>query len=260
MTGIMEFHKDRLEQLSELAQIGWWEADLKGECYLCSAFICNLLGLKKSSIRFSEFKRLIHPDFRDNYVQEARNLKPGQVFDQIIPLCISGQEVWVNLRACIRHYKRETIFGTLQVVEAPCTGRGSSLPRVNGELVESMNKELADSEELFRNIFNYIPIGEELYTEDGILYDINPKAMEIFGVGSKDDVRGVDMFQNPNIPDDVKEAVRKREVVEFTRSFYPGKVRESNYYEFADKGQMELYTKIAPLYNYSGTFSGLYMY
>ncbi len=256
MANTIDVHEDRLEQLSELAQIGWWEADLKQQLCVCSAFICELLGLQKPSIRFPEFGEFIHRDFRSLFETEIRTLVPGRTLNLTFPLTLSCQEVWVNFRACIKHSPADKILGTLQLTGLPDDDRHLRIPEQNHELVQNVTKELADSEELFRNIFNYIPIGEELYTEEGIMYDINPKAMEIFGVEKKEDVKGISLFDNPNLPDEVKEAVRNKEIVEFTHTFYYSRVRDNAYYVSADKGQMELYTKIAPLYNYSGAFSG----
>ena len=34
-----------LRKLMNKANIGWWEADVKTECYKCSGFIAQLLGL-----------------------------------------------------------------------------------------------------------------------------------------------------------------------------------------------------------------------
>lgn len=210
MENTIDIHKDRLEQLAELAQIGWWEADLKQQYCVCSAFICELLRLPKPSIRFTEFGEFIRPDFRSLFETEMQTLAPGRNLNLTFPLTLPCQEVWVNLRAGIKQPSAHKIFGTLQLTGMPEEDRHLCTPGQNHEWMQHVTKELADSEELFRNIFNYIPIGEELYTEEGIMYDINPKAMEIFGVEKKEDVKGISIFDNPNLPDEVKEAVRNK--------------------------------------------------
>ncbi len=252
----IEMQSNRLSQLSELAQIGWWEADLKQQNYLCSDFVGNLLGLEGEEVSFSDFRRLIREDFRLHFEMKARMFMPTQVLGQILPLCLHQKEVWVDIRAYSPHLATDRIFGTLQVIEAPVNDGESRLLKRNNELMQNITKEMADSEELFRSIFNHIPIGEELYTEDGVLYDINPEAMEIFGIEKKKDVEGVSLFDDPNLPDSIKERARNKETVVFTHPFYHRKVREQNYYKTTRDGRMELYTKIAPLYNYSGTFFG----
>lgn len=59
----------------------------------------------------------------------------------------------------------------------------------------------------------------------------HPNTGKIFGIDKKEDVRGINLYQNPNIPDGIKGSVRNREIVEFTHSFYHNKVRKNNYYQ-----------------------------
>lgn len=64
---------------------------------------------------------------------------------------------------------------------------------------------LDHSEKLLRNIFFNIPVGVEIYDKNGILIDLNNKDMEIFGVTDKADTIGVNFFENPNVPLDIRE-------------------------------------------------------
>ena len=40
----MQTDYERYIKMSSLAQIGWWEADFAAGHYLCSDFLCDLLG------------------------------------------------------------------------------------------------------------------------------------------------------------------------------------------------------------------------
>lgn len=53
-----------LRKLMNKANIGWWEADVKTECYKCSGFIAQLLGLDEDGIiSFNDFnKRILRED------------------------------------------------------------------------------------------------------------------------------------------------------------------------------------------------------
>lgn len=53
-----------LRKLMNKANIGWWEADVKTECYKCSGFIAQLLGLDEEGIiSFNDFnKRILRED------------------------------------------------------------------------------------------------------------------------------------------------------------------------------------------------------
>lgn len=55
-------------------------------------------------------------------------------------------------------------------------------------------KYIKNIEDLFKAIYNDSPIGFELYDSNGKLIDLNQSYMELFGVSSKDDVKGFDQL------------------------------------------------------------------
>ena len=52
----MQTDYERYIKMSSLAQIGWWEADFAAGHYLCSDFLCDLLGLEGDTISFRDFQ------------------------------------------------------------------------------------------------------------------------------------------------------------------------------------------------------------
>jgi len=64
---------------------------------------------------------------------------------------------------------------------------------------------LDNSEKILRNIYKNLPAGVELYDKDGYLVDINDKELEIFGLSDKNEALRVNLFDNPDIPSEVKE-------------------------------------------------------
>ena len=69
------------------------------------------------------------------------------------------------------------------------------------------NRALDRSEKAFKSIFANIPAGVEIYDKDGFLIDLNNKDLEIFGVENKQDVIGVNFFENPNVPQHIRDRV-----------------------------------------------------
>ena len=53
----MQTDYERYIKMSSLAQIGWWEADFAAGHYLCSDFLCELLGLEGDTISFQDFQK-----------------------------------------------------------------------------------------------------------------------------------------------------------------------------------------------------------
>lgn len=119
---------------------------------------------------------------------------------------------------------------------------------------QQVHQALDRNEKLFRNIFTNIPVGIEIYDEDGYLIDLNNKDMEIFGVQEKKDVLGVNLFQNPNIPDSVKERIQYEESLDFGMNYPFSEIK--GYFDSRKKGYIALYTKSSRLYDGSGNFLG----
>lgn len=115
------------------------------------------------------------------------------------------------------------------------------------------HRALDRSEKLFRNIFANIPVGVEIYDKDGFLIDINNKDMEMFGV-TKDDATGTNIFDNPNIPVEVKEQLGTAEQLDFHMSYQFNKTE--GYYTTSRNGYIDLHTKASKLFDSQGHFSG----
>lgn len=116
------------------------------------------------------------------------------------------------------------------------------------------NRALDRSEKLFKNIFANIPAGVELYDRDGYLMDLNNKDMEIFGVQNKEDVIGINFFENPNVPQDIRNKVRKEDVVDFRLNY--SFERAEDYFHTTRSETIDIYTKISKLYDSTGHFNG----
>lgn len=114
------------------------------------------------------------------------------------------------------------------------------------------NEALDRSEKILRNIYKNLPVGIELYDKDGYLVDMNDKELELFGLASKDTALGVNVFHNPNIPDPVKEKLRRKEDVDFTLNYDFSRTR--GYYPTRKQGIMNLVTKVTALYDSQNNF------
>lgn len=116
------------------------------------------------------------------------------------------------------------------------------------------NRALDRSEKLFKNIFANIPAGVEIYDKDGYLIDLNNKDLEIFGVVNKSDVIGVNFFDNPNVPQSIRDRVRDEDLVDFRLNY--SFEQTGGYYETSRSNVIELYSKVSKLYDNEGNFSG----
>ena len=417
---------ERYVEMASLAQIGWWEADFTTEQYLCSDFLCNLLGLKGDTISFSDFQKLIREDYREQIAEDFRaneNIH-RDFYEKTFPVCTIHGEVWLHTRLAYREKGIETnsddkSFGIIQRVEAPKeVGQGDTLRKVNDllrrlslisqsllrfhrdeevdscvmeilndilnlyygkgrvyifeynknythqncvyevvsdgvssekdtlqalsvnntrwwtrhilsdtpillnsldqlpeeadeeyrllsaqnilsimvtplrigdhvwgymgvDLVETYhewsnedyqwfsslaniislciklhraNQAMDRSEKLFRSIFANIPVGVEIYDKDGNLTDMNNMDQEIFGVANKADVLGVNFFENPNVPQAIRDRVKNEDMVDFRLSY--SFERAGDYFQSSLSKPIELYTKVSKVYSNEGCFNG----
>lgn len=116
------------------------------------------------------------------------------------------------------------------------------------------NRALDRSEKLFKSIFANIPAGVEIYDKDGYLIDLNNKDLEIFAVADKSDVIGVNFFDNPNVPQDIRDRVRDEDLVDFRLSY--SFERAQGYYQPNRSSTIDIYTKVSKLYDNEGNFNG----
>ena len=114
-------------------------------------------------------------------------------------------------------------------------------------------RALDHSEKILRNIYKNLPVGIELYDKDGYLVDMNDKELEIFGLADMKEALGVSLFENPNIPENVKEKLRARENVDFSINYDFSKI--DRYVTSRRKDIINLQTKVARLYDSQNQFS-----
>ena len=121
------------------------------------------------------------------------------------------------------------------------------------EAVEA-NRALDRSEKLFKNIFANIPAGVEIYDKDGYLLDLNNKNLEIFGIANKEDVIGINIFENPNLPQNIRDRIRNEDLVDFRLNYSFEQI--DGYYSTMRSDGIELYSKVTKLYDREGEFIG----
>ena len=111
----------------------------------------------------------------------------------------------------------------------------------------SAHEALDRSERLLRNIYQNIPVGIELYDKDGYLVDLNDKDLEMFGLVRKEDVLGINMFENHLIPEEMRERMKRREDVSFSLVYDFSKL--NGLYVSKKTGRLNLLTKVTTLYD-----------
>ena len=170
----------------------------------------------------------------------------------VVPL-ISKEEVWGYMGIDMVRTQRSwsnvdyQCFSSLANIISICLElRKSELQAKEDRLA------LDNSEKILRNIYKNLPAGVELYDKDGYLVDINDKELEIFGLSDKNEALRVNLFDNPNIPSEVKEKLRAKEDVDFSIDYDFSKI--SQYVNTRRNGIINLTTKVTALYDSQNQF------
>ena len=101
-----------------------------------------------------------------------------------------------------------------------------------------------------QNIYKNLPAGIELYDKDGFMTDLNDKEMEIFGLRHKEDVIGLNLFDNPLLPQGLKDKLKAGAPIDM--SFNYDFDRLDGYYSTSRTGTISLISKFALLYDALG--------
>ena len=223
-------------QLMANANMGWWKANLSTANYECSDFIVELLGLDQTGvISFDDFNKRIQKE--EQHSATFHSFGVYQWPEVVYLLDTVKGSVWVRSKVCFQETDEggnEIIYGISEVQDGPD--------------MASAYQALQYSERLLSNIFKYLPIGIELYDMDGVLVDLNDKELEMFHIEKKEDVLGINIFDNPIFPKEMKERLKKNEDADFTFRYDFSKV--GSYYQNTQKqGTIDLMTKVTTLYN-----------
>lgn len=184
--------------------------------------ISNLIGVKGSKIR------------NHNFQEELNRLRNILQTDEHIEI-----QQWIEE---INRYCNMVMYA-VDKDEIVC---------LISDITEShqMHEELDRSEKILRNIYDNLPVGIELYDKNGKLIDMNASDMKMFGLTEKEDALGVNLFDNPNIPESALNLLRNQQPASF-RIRYSFDVVE-DYYSSNKDGAIEIYVKANALYDKNG--------
>ena len=232
---------DQCKLLLDRAEVGLWEADFVQRSYICSDYLMSIFGKKGNNLSFFEFYYIIREDFRDLITTDFLSIQSVDTYEQIFPIITPTGEKWVRSRLCERKLNNGVCVKALGILQI--------LPNFKLK-EEKISKMIDHNEMIFRKLYVNLPVGVELYVRDGYLIDLNAKDMEIFGIRSKKDVLGVNIFSNPIMPKDVIKKLKENKSVNFRLNYSFKKV--DDYYNTSKVGEMDIVTKASILYDQRG--------
>lgn len=95
--------------------------------------------------------------------------------------------------------------------------------------LEESRQLLSELGTKFQLFFNNLPLGVELYDSEGYLIDVNDTDAQIFG-STRNQLIGINLFENPAVPNNVLDNIKKGKAFSFPLVYDFNKVRSANYY------------------------------
>ena len=239
----MDAEKDYnlLSEIMHNANIGWWKADIQDADYIYYGPIASLLGLEEGGcISFENFnKRILREEQPHTTIRSFDNIQ--QTNETVYLLDTVKGPTWVRSKICMQKTDengKTKIYGIAEIQDGP--------------YMSSATQMLRQREQLLHNIYKHLPVGIEVYNTDGVLTDLNDKELEMFHLQQKEDLLGINIFDNPIFPKEMKEKLKKYEDADFTFRYDFSKV--GSYYNPQTRtGTIDLVTKVTTLYDENHT-------
>lgn len=98
--------------------------------------------------------------------------------------------------------------------------------------LEESRKHLVELSIKFKQFFNNLPVGVELYDSEGYLIDLNEADVRIFG-STRKDLLGINLFSNPAVPTKILDGIKQGQAFSFSLVYDFSAIQNSSYYSSA---------------------------
>ncbi len=122
---IMHKHDDLefMKELFNIAEVGWWRADMVSRQFYCSDFLSQLLGLKNGEpLLMEEYYSWIDEEFREVTLKEINETIHMNQFNHAYPIHTRRNElIWVRTRMAriVESEDGQIVYGITKVVDNP---------------------------------------------------------------------------------------------------------------------------------------------
>jgi len=196
--------------------------------------LTRISGYSKEELSSKPFSEFVHPDDKGTVMEHHWKRLSGDEEPEAYHLRMvdkGGDTRWLRNNGVIINWEGKP--ATLNFI-SDITAQ---------KQVEDARRE---SEEMFRSLFSASPIGIEVYGSEGQLLNVNRSCLDILGISDKSQIIDFNLFEDPNVPDEVKEKLRRSEPVGYEAPYDFEKVKKLNLYETTKSGSIYLDMRITP--------------
>ncbi|MFW9834911.1 MAG: PAS domain S-box protein [Candidatus Thorarchaeota archaeon] len=140
-----------------------------------------------------------------------------------------------------------TIVSGAPIIDNEGNHRGSYAVITDISELRASQEALEENVEMMRRIFEESQLGIELFDPNGILIAINKAALKMFGVKDINDVLGFSLFDDPNVPNEIKARLIRGEPVKYETVFDFETVKKEDLFVTSRSGTIIVDAWITPL-------------
>ncbi|MFW9794068.1 MAG: PAS domain S-box protein [Candidatus Thorarchaeota archaeon] len=140
-----------------------------------------------------------------------------------------------------------TIVSGAPMIDEKGNHRGSFAVITDITELRESKRALEESTEMMQRIFEKSQVGIELFDPEGILIAANQVALDISGISDLKDLLGFSLFDDPNVPNEIKAKLIRGEAVRYEAIFDFDIVKEKELYPTTRSGTVVFDAWITPL-------------
>ncbi|MHA1948439.1 MAG: PAS domain S-box protein [Candidatus Thorarchaeota archaeon] len=201
-----------LEEVQRIAHTGFWHWDIVEDSIEWSNEIFRIFGVnpQEFAVTYDKFLSFVHEDDKE-MVREAVDEtvsggKPYHVDHRVVQP--DGKIVWVHEEGEVTYDdsgKVTHMIGTIREI----TELSHYIP------VRKEDETIRIRKDWWQAVFDHAPTSIAIFDNEGLMIDANKAAVDLLGVGKREDLLGVSLFKESGLSDEVLEKVMKGEVHRF---------------------------------------------
>ncbi|WOF16668.1 PAS domain S-box protein [Methanoplanus sp. FWC-SCC4] len=199
--------------------------------------ICRILGMSSEELIMKNFVDITHPDDMSADVELYNKLISGKINNYSLKkryIHKDGSDVWVNI----------SVFAIRE---------GDKKPKYIVAMVENLTKQKIAEEKLFEREIKYSEIFNQsaqaivIFDENGNIFESNDRIKQLFGTEYCDIINESGLFSDPNIPANIKMAIREGVALSSEIKYNFDLLKEVWGFTSEKKGTIDLDVRLIPI-------------
>ena len=211
--------ESRFQRLYDSSMDGILLTDLQGRVAQCNQRFAEIVGYERNDLKGADFRLLAAEEWHrvlERVGQEVQDIGRSRILEVDLVSKL-GAKIPVAISSWRMDDENGDSLGAWVLV------RDMSLSKM-------AEKVLRESEARFRSVYEDSPDGITIFDSKGVLVSANRAAVEMFGLPNMQSILGYDIFDDPDLPQNVKESLRSGKAIRFERVYDFASVAERNLY------------------------------